>query len=985
MNNFIQSKIDAIFNCKTEDEIRKTIIELIQEDPEEIKKIFRGYYDQVINYFYDLQINNGTKKILFNLLFDVLDTDYLIGAILSKSKKSETKKDYLDTILLFNLLIKEDYITELKGLIHEAYNQTIINSTNFDEHDLLEIERAYLSVLGSLGDRKSEEILRNVVMEVIKKETNYEKRFGLYDALEKIDIPSKSDIYEKLYSRCDNIREKRYIIRNSLSDDFTDSTGILIFLDKIKDEELDQELKKMIEDKRRKITSLVKPRKIKNFQDLSIKSAYDSDEDNILDDFLIPLLDNAIEYNRLTGTFSSSSLMITARGIAGLINNNGKMKLLANSRLYKHDIEAIQAGEELAQEKLDKLIADEFLAELEEIEEEIVKDHIAALGWLIATQQLEFKIIIMEDPTKTMFHQKIGILKDKEGNVVTFSGSVNESLTGWSGNIEEFKVYRNWIIGQTEYVQSDILKFQKFWENRAKKAVIMDIPSAVKEKLISFSPKSADEIKKRLNKWYKKFTRTDAQKLEDIFGWIYDFENNIPLIENQVNYLRKCQEDAIDYLKQRGYSGILSMATGTGKTLAAIHAAYHVWLIQEKKKPLLIIVSVPDKYLVAQWKKSLRKYTKNILEVHSGIPGWKKRIKGIITTLNHRKSHFFIIGTNKSLGRDIYRRLDEEYFFEDQNILFIGDEMHSLGAPTSQYNLKLFTPNYRIGLSATPQRYYDQEGTKFLMNWFSVRTEKDIFYYSLGDAQRKGYLVEYYYCAISCVLNEEEFQKFSSINKRIKNLSRSIKEEEEDIQKLESIENLSMKRALVLKKCNSKIEGLNDLIDDIITEDKLKNLAIFAEDNEQVNLIKDLISRKIKRKEDIRFAVFDGEKSLKERESIIQDSVSGNIDIILAMRCLDQGVDIPSLTRSIFLSSAASPLEHIQRAGRILRNGKKKKEPAEIFDFFVTLTSSQMQGDYDSCLKIKEIEQKRGFFFCENALNGFKMQIEIEELYKGVS
>lgn len=167
-----------------------------------------------------------------------------------------------------------------------------------------------------------------------------------------------------------------------------------------------------------------------------IKFKYDSDKDNLVEEFYIPVLSNSVEYYRMSGYFSSSSLAISARGIADFIINGGKMKLLCNAQLTKEDYEIIEETNQDAIDYIQRL----FIDDLHNIEDEFIKDHVKALGWMLANGFLEIKIAIPKDK-KGIFHSKVGILKDNENNWISFSGSDNETAAGWLYNIEEFKVF----------------------------------------------------------------------------------------------------------------------------------------------------------------------------------------------------------------------------------------------------------------------------------------------------------------------------------------------------------------------------------------------------------------------------------------------------------------------------------------------------------------------------------------------------------------
>ena len=249
-----------------------------------------------------------------------------------------------------------------------------------------------------------------------------------------------------------------------------------------------------------------------SLKDLMLKKAYSSDTDDILHDFYISALKEAVEYDRLAGFFSSTSLAIAAKGIIGLIKNDGRMRLIISPKIDKKDLEAIKE----AHSNPEKYIEEKMLKELEKLEDEFIRDHVFALAWMVANRKLDIKVAIAYDDKGNLlsyediqqygiFHQKVGILKDREGNIITFSGSINETAAAWLGNIEEFKVFRSWEPAEKEYLREDISKFERYWKNESKKVQTIDIPYALKRKFIEIAPRSIDEI--NLEKWYKKPSR----------------------------------------------------------------------------------------------------------------------------------------------------------------------------------------------------------------------------------------------------------------------------------------------------------------------------------------------------------------------------------------------------------------------------------------------------------------------------------------------
>ena len=181
---------------------------------------------------------------------------------------------------------------------------------------------------------------------------------------------------------------------------------------------------------------------VMGLRDIEIKPVYYSDEDNLLQDFYIPVLSEAVRYDRIAGYFSSNSLAIAAKGIANFINAGGTIRLIANVVLSTEDQEAIKEAI-LNKEK-------EILIEIENLEDRLKRDHISMLGWMLQKDLLEIKISVVKNGIE---HQKVGILEDVAGNIVSFSGSDNETVSGWLRNNEQFHVFCSWVEGDTNHLK----------------------------------------------------------------------------------------------------------------------------------------------------------------------------------------------------------------------------------------------------------------------------------------------------------------------------------------------------------------------------------------------------------------------------------------------------------------------------------------------------------------------------------------------------
>ena len=271
---------------------------------------------------------------------------------------------------------------------------------------------------------------------------------------------------------------------------------------------------------------------------LNLNISYETTEyqTHLLDEFYIPVLEQATKYYRIAGFFSSSSLSVAAKGIEGLIKNNGKMYLLISPKLSVDDYKIIEEHGNIETTKL-----------FDELSLELPNDNLKALAWLLDRGKLEIKIVVALKAANSLFHQKVGIVFDKNGDILSFSGSINESAHAWMQNIEEFKVFASWEDGQVAYLNSDLSKFLAYWKNeRQEIAKVYDLPTSIRNKIISISPRDVWDlnIMRRYNK---------DKKVQ---------ENKLTLFPHQKNAIKMWIENE--------FSLLMEMATGTGKTRTAI-------------------------------------------------------------------------------------------------------------------------------------------------------------------------------------------------------------------------------------------------------------------------------------------------------------------------------------------------------------------------------------------------------------------------------
>lgn len=660
-----------------------------------------------------------------------------------------------------------------------------------------------------------------------------------------------------------------------------------------------------------------------SLDEIPLKISYDSDEDNLLEEFYIPVLSNATRYDRLAGFFSSNTFARSAKGMAKFIENGGKMRLVTSTQFSKSDLDAIQEGI-LSKEEV---ISKNFINEIENIEDQLVKDHVSALSWMLAEELLEIKIAVTYKEN-SIFHQKVGILEDGK-NFVSFNGSINETGKGWEDNDEEFTVYCSWKSGQEEYCAKYATRFEKYWTNSANNTQVYDLPTAIKQHLMKIAPKSKSEA-------IDKIKKQKTKKPE-----LYDF-----------------QQKALEAWFASEKMGILEMATGTGKTRTAIACIKK--LFQEKNnEQILVVISCPQTDLVNQWIDDLKDWGFTAKAAFGDSDVWLKDIGTEMHHLNNEIIKNLIVVTTNST-------FSSEGFLEMINlcntkILLISDEVHSLAERGREGLLPKY--DYRLALSATPKRYFDDEGTLKLFNFFG----EVIFKFTIEESIPK-FLTPYKLYPHFVEMTNSEFLDYNDYSKSI-----AIKSQKKEITERELTELLIFQRQKIVKKAKNKFNILKEIIE---KEIKLDHCLVYCADSEQLEEV-----TKILHKKNIMYRRFTTNEPPEERKEILKNFVNEELDALVAIKCLDQGIDIPSTKVAIIMASTGNPIEFIQRRGRILRLYEGKKI-AIIHDIIVLPPRNEKSEYSDAEKAILRKELGRLQEFVKPAENANKIMPKIETLIK---
>lgn len=432
----------------------------------------------------------------------------------------------------------------------------------------------------------------------------------------------------------------------------------------------------------------------------------------------------------------------------------------------------------------------------------------------------------------------------------------------------------------------------------------------------------------------------------DVFTWQRRFKLGIQL--------RNYQESAIEFFEKNNRKGILEMATGTGKTITALEAINRHY--KENGRQFLVII-VPFLHLIDQWVKEFDLIgLNNYMRIANGKKNWHNDLKNQIWEFNMGfRNRVVLIGSYKSMGSEDFQMLISKV---SDHRLLVADECHYIGAPSyKKADFKHFEA--ALGLSATPRRWWDEAGSKRILDIF----DEVVYEYTMEKAIDNDFLTPYYYFPKLVPLTEEEIGEYELFTIRIGKLlgQKNLKWEDQ-----ERLKNLLRRRAAILQKSEKKLPLLIRLIKE--QEDKKHTLVYCApgEVNETVRAISDL---------GIKVHRFNAEVNNNERQTLLSLFSRGEIEVLVAIKCLDEGVDVPATKNAYFLSSTSNPREFVQRRGRVLRLHEDKNY-ANIIDF-ITL---QDDLEFNTFNSIAKREMPRFAEFSSLAINKYQEREPIRKL-----
>ena len=711
------------------------------------------------------------------------------------------------------------------------------------------------------------------------------------------------------------------------------------------------------------------------FLNIDIKSEYRSRLDNVIKDFYVPVLKQAVLYKRAVGFFSSTALVEMSAGICGLVKNGGKIQLIASPHLSANDIEAINNG----LKRRDDVIEEALIRQLSEPIGAEETARLNLLSNLIAAGVLEIKIAFLEtDNTVGMFHEKMGLMYDNDQNIIAFSGSMNESFNAFRQNYEAVDVFTSWTSDENR-VMAKQAAFNAMWNDYEPSIRVRDFP------------KVADLIIKK----YRTDNNTDLSLDEKSFDAESNDESfatkadNGPHIPSKVK-MRPYQIEAINSWAEKDYRGIFDMATGTGKTYTALAAI--ATLYKATSNNLAVFIVCPYQHLVEQWKDDIVAFGMKPIVCYSASSqrNWKERLKTAATSFNIGvQNHFCVVTTNATFSSDYVQGTVKKM---RGNVLLVVDEAHNFGAENLSTTL-MDNMKYRLALSATIDRHGDPEGTSKLYAYFGEKCIE----YTLKDAIDNKMLTPYYYYPVVVSLSETELEEYLDLTAKIRKNVHPDKRGKVVLSEYAKM--LLIKRARLVSGAVEKIDVLRGLMQDYKDDNHMlvycgattmhdvdyKEGKAHADDIRQIDLVADLLGNEL----GMRVSKFTSEEDAAERERIKADFDEGeHLQAVVAIRCLDEGVNIPSIKTAFILASSTNPKEYVQRRGRVLRLFKGKTH-AVIYDFitlpFALELTNQVEPEVlesGKSLALREIVRMKDFAaIAENPFDSDDLISQIQSAY----
>ena len=608
-----------------------------------------------------------------------------------------------------------------------------------------------------------------------------------------------------------------------------------------------------------------------SLRELDLQTDYRTDADNIARDFYIPALERCTMYRRAVGYFTSYGIATAADGIHALCEGSGEMRLVTSPMLSANDAQAIARGHEARENAVERAVLNAIAA----CRESPWRDRLAWLAWLVAENRLIIRLATPENQgLRGIYHEKVGAFTDEEGNAVTFIGSPNETEGGLIENFESIEVFWSWEDPQGR-VQRKVDHFERLWANQTRGLLVLPFPEAARELMLRLHARG-----------HGREPRSSPVTSTSPLGpalWPH-------------------QQRAIDAFLERP-QGVLEMATGTGKTRVAQEI---IRTLYEGGRAHTVIVVADGNDLLDQW------YS-HLLALRRAVPGFRAVLREYENNHDADRVALFdrdviVLSSRLALPR-ILRTMSSA---RTNPTVVVHDEVHRLGSKGNREALAQFAPaEFRLGLSATPDRAYDQEGNDFI----ETHVGPLLFRFPLEAAIAEGILCEFDYYPLYYSPSDDDRQRIQSIFARA-----SVRESAGDPM---SDEELWIELSRVHKTSKAKLPVFDTFVRR--HPELLNRCIVFVETREYGEQVLEIIHRY--RHDFHTYYASEDHETLRR-------FAAGQVACLLTCHRLSEGIDIRGLASVVLFSSARARLETIQRIGRSLRvDPSNPSKRAHVVDF----------------------------------------------------
>ncbi len=682
-------------------------------------------------------------------------------------------------------------------------------------------------------------------------------------------------------------------------------------------------------------------------RDLRLKAVYRSDEDNILEDFYLPALSVGVSYQRAVGYFSGAMLSYAAQGISALVQNNGSMQLIIGGEISASDERAIREGYDTRE--LSERIGLDLLKTMGSIADALCVRRLETLSWLVASGRLDIKLALRR---RGMYHEKIGIITDGRGDSVVFQGSANETVQALlpDFNFESINVFPSWHEGVSAHALPYVRGFKRLWENKTRDTWVLDFPEAARRKLVKIAANC-------------EFLRPEVEVLlwnpDQGMGGGAGSEDAAPAVPKVLGgsafKVRPHQAKALAEWKGNNFRGILAHATGSGKTITAAYGALRLF---EAMKRLAIVVAVPYQNLADQWVRELSTFNLTAVRCYGSREAWEAKLTEQASLFRAEALPVLcIVVVNRTLQSPEFQRQLAD--IPGDRLMWVGDECHhhsSVGLATCLPQ----AAKMRLGLSATPEHYIDDQATARMTAYYG----EIVSTFSLEDALKAGVISPYDYHVKVVSLGGDEAENYLELSRKIVAMAAGRKALDTEGSGDDRLRALLMKRARLLGTAREKLVLLRA---DLEREEPQPLTLFYCGDGSTEDEDGSASMRHVDQVSKLLYdlgwkcAQFTARESREDRERLLNAFRVGEVDALVAIRCLDEGIDLPACRRAFLLASGRNPRQSIQRRGRILRRAPGK-EFATIVDMVVRLPSGQLErSPFERSLLVAEMERVAEF------------------------